>query len=272
MPTPATSRPPFAGRSFHVTAYRSQDRSPRGAFTLVELLVVIGIIALLISILLPSLNRARENAKQLTCLSNMRQLGVAFSMYVDGNKGRFPTSGVGGGGWTPADWIFWEDVGPNRRLEDSAIARYLAKPIKKEYFRCPSDVLEARPAPGVYKFSYSSNYLITKLPAMGSWIGIYAPDKNEPLRITEIVNPPDKILLIDESNDTLDDGCWAWQTTFGSGRNVLSHRHDKTLSKELAAQDPKAGRGNVLMADGHAEFVPRKASFDPFHFDPKKKR
>jgi prepilin-type processing-associated H-X9-DG protein len=38
----------------------------------------------------------------------------------------------------------------------------------------------------------------------------------------------------------------------------------------VAAQDPKAGRGNVMMADGHAEFVPRKASFDPFNFDPKR--
>src|SRR5205823_2767646 len=69
---------------------------PRRAFTLVELLVVIGIIALLISILLPTLARARQQASQLACLSNLRTIGTAIEMYVNIYKGSFPIGAFDG--------------------------------------------------------------------------------------------------------------------------------------------------------------------------------
>ena len=65
-------------------------RDKRGAFTLVELLVVIGIIAVLIGILLPTLGRVREVAKRLVCLSNLRQVYMGVRFYADGNHDMVP--------------------------------------------------------------------------------------------------------------------------------------------------------------------------------------
>jgi prepilin-type N-terminal cleavage/methylation domain-containing protein/prepilin-type processing-associated H-X9-DG protein len=69
---------------------RSEVRGSKKGFTLVELLVVIGIIALLISILLPSLSRARETANRVKCGSNLRQIGQAMQLYANENQGNYP--------------------------------------------------------------------------------------------------------------------------------------------------------------------------------------
>lgn len=93
----------------------TSSRPSRRGFTLVELLVVIGIIAVLIGILLPVLTRARAAARATVCLSNLRQMGNAWQMYLGDSKGRLPHSiwhtappGVSGQRWDEFIWRgFW---------------------------------------------------------------------------------------------------------------------------------------------------------------------
>jgi len=119
-------------------------------FTLVELLVVIGIIALLISILLPSLNRARETANRVKCASNLRQIGQALLLYSNENKGAYPrtmyaagsanTFGTGSGS-EPFNYA----AGSRPYENDVTAPLYLllrTQEITSEVFTCPSSNAE----------------------------------------------------------------------------------------------------------------------------------
>src|SRR5205085_1426720 len=82
------------------------------AFTLVELLVVIGIIALLISILLPSLSKARESANTIKCASNLRQVYLASQLYANAYKGYVLPARVASGSATSSYWCGADVLGP----------------------------------------------------------------------------------------------------------------------------------------------------------------
>jgi prepilin-type N-terminal cleavage/methylation domain-containing protein len=119
----------------------------RNAFTLVELLVVIGIIAVLIGVLLPALQRARESSRIIACASQMRQIGNAFAMYLIDSKGTYPPL------WMQDDYNSYPEYfghvdgkGYHNYTYATLLRKYLGVKNDDIYkggdfaiFRCPSD-------------------------------------------------------------------------------------------------------------------------------------
>jgi prepilin-type processing-associated H-X9-DG protein/prepilin-type N-terminal cleavage/methylation domain-containing protein len=264
-------------------------RGRSSAFTLVELLVVIGIIAVLISMLLPTLNRARESARSLKCLSNLRQLAIATIGYCNNNKYFFP--GQGGKGGNPVDsWIFFSDVPANddnptdpSYIDNSTLQPYLGAKgdVLKAFMRCESDDYDTR-AGVLYRYSYSLNQLLT-LPAKYQYLPWSMPLGMNRVKITQVRNSSQKIMFVEEDSKTIDDGVWnpfivdptvTPLVYYGRGLsapgvttnpNMLADRHEVKKDK----LNPY-GRGNVAFCDGHAELINRldagsRAYHDPFY-------
>lgn len=248
---------------------RHIHRSSRRGFTLVELLVVIGIIALLISILLPSLSRAKEQANRVKCLNNLKQISGAFMMYLNANQGRFPhrTASVGAGPqqW---DWIYWQKKpAPGRDINESNVLSHMGSPIPEEVLRCPSDNWEFRQVVngthGAYQYSYVVNTLI-----MGT-------SGNVSLNMAEVKNSAEKIFMAEEDERTIDDGHWVCVSSGGNApNNYLAIRHDRRKVQPDDAstwQQNLDRKGNVAFLDWHADYVDRRYAHDKEQLDPRLK-
>jgi prepilin-type N-terminal cleavage/methylation domain-containing protein/prepilin-type processing-associated H-X9-DG protein len=245
-------------------------RRRRDGFTLVELLVVIGILVVLIAILLPALSRARQSALRVACSSNLRQIGVALVAYTSEHRGWYPAPAFGSAA-LPEDWVHWQ---PGRNVREGTIMHYLGR--DPEVLKCPMGVPERGPTirPGTslppYPYSYAVNVLFTGY----SYFAPFRP--YGACKANHVINPSRKILALEEDTIGINDGMWS----AGSGDHLsqlatlVSVRHDRGVEAVaprllLDARYLEAGRGNVLFADGHCEFFHRRDTHVGFHHAPR---
>jgi len=256
------------------------------AFTLVELLVVVGIVAVLISLLIPVVAGARRHALRVQCASNLRQIVLGFIQYGHDNRGYFPASG----GWLnaayPEDWIHWRRVD---RLDDSAIAKYVGRPVNPALFRCPADDewpfrKRTLALPGTfaamqvypYPYSYCSNSQLSCDEVLIS--KLHSDSKNtqftrELWERFSLVREPCAVVLIGEVDERVMMSS-AWDIGLHLPRGwvwigLLSNRHDAPMRREewkgwfIPANSYPDARGNVAFVDGHVDFAPRRIAHDP---------
>ncbi len=214
-------------------------QSPTVAFTLLELLVVIAIIGLLAGLLLPVLAKAKEKGRQVRCLSNFKQIGMAFQLYLEENREQFPAPGSRTSyGPLPEDWIHWQN---NRNPNQSAIAPFLANAFPTNLFRCPTDKVAWRleqtaASTNPYVFSYTlAAHRVVSNTNPGLALALDSRGHRIPFYSNSVRNPSGKIMLAEEDRSAVNDARWI------PASNPLTARHN--------------GRGNVAFIDGRAEAV-----------------
>lgn len=249
-------------------------------FTLVELLVVIGIIAVLISILLPALGRARAQANNVKCQSNLKQLLLAAQLFAGEHQNYLPHADNNGAakmrGWNIRVSTAWEWDEPAWSW-DQALIKYMNKSNKA--LLCPADTGDTvrfpssntywRVADQPYLNDLAASYRMNASNAMyeGANVMTYNTRVETPPKLSQL-KPASKAILFADGQGSRED-----LVTVGNVRNYVTNksldpeiniqqnnpwnlafrRHSRNLSHTMSADAMKKGLANYGFADGHVE-------------------